>query len=101
MAARAEAEIRGGTLVIRGVLDFDSVVELEADGQRWLSGDAPTQSQIDLAGVSYSTSAGIALLLGWLRAADHAQKKLKIVHMPADMAALVRVGGLSDLIPSA
>jgi len=101
MAARAELAVRDDVIAISGVLDFDSVVELEAAGQRWLSDTAPVDCQLDLAGVTYSSSAGIALLLGWLRTAQQAKKHLHIRNMPADMAALVRVGGLDNLLPGA
>lgn len=101
MSARADLTIRDDVLSIAGVLDFDSVVELEVEGRRWLTGAAPAACRLDLAGVTYSSSVGIALLLGWLRAAQHAHKHLQISNMPADMAALVRVGGLDDILRSA
>lgn len=101
MAARAELAIDGAALAISGVLDFDSVVDLDAEGRRWLGEAAPVECQLDLAGVTYSSSAGIALLLGWLRAAQHAQKHLQVVNIPADMAALMSVSGLEDVVRSA
>jgi phospholipid transport system transporter-binding protein len=58
--------------------------------------------RLDLGGVTYSSSVGIALVLEWLRAAAEAGKSLHIDNMPADMTALVRVGGLDFLLsPSA
>ena len=101
MAARADLAIDEASIAIVGVLDFDSVVELNAEGQRWLQDIAPAQCRLDLARVTYSSSAGVALVLGWLRTAARAKKNLEIINMPSDMAALVRVSGLDDLLRSA
>lgn len=97
-AARATIAISGDTLAVSGVLDFETVLELDEPALVWLRGDAPVQCRVDLAAVSYSSSVGVALVLGWLRAAIHAGKTLRIDNMPADIAALARVGGLQDLL---
>ena len=98
MAARATAEINGDTFALAGVLDFESVLAIDAEGQSWLQGAAPTVCNINLAAVSYSSSVGIALLLGWLRVALQQHKTLHLLQLPADMAALARVGGLEELL---
>ena len=95
-AVRAE----GGTLAVSGVLDFDSVLSLQAQGVQWIEGAAPAQFTLDLAAVQYSSSAGLALLLDWLRAAARSDKVARIAHMPPDMQALVRVSGLDHLLPT-
>lgn len=93
----ATLTINDDTLALDGVLDASTVLELRDRGREWLGGPAPAQARIDLAGVSYSSSAGIALLLAWWRAADRAGKRIAIVNLPAQMAALMRVGGLEEL----
>ena len=98
MAARATAEISGDTLALAGVLDFESVLELDAQGRSWLQGPAPSVCNVHLGAVSYSSSVGIALLLGWFRVALQQQKTLHIQQLPADMAALAQVGGLDELL---
>lgn len=101
MPASATASITGDTLTLSGVLDFDSVLDVDAQGREWLEGDAPAQCNVDLDAISYSSSAGVALLLGWLRVAQQQRKTLKVLRLPADMAALARVGGLEDLLVAA
>ncbi len=76
MAARATAEISGDTLALSGVLDFESVLALDAQGRSWLQGAAPSVCNINLGAVSYSSSVGIALLLGWQRVALQHSKTL-------------------------
>ena len=98
MASPAIISINGNTLALSGVLDFDSVLEVDIQGQQWLQSAAPLECNLDLGGVSYSSSAGIVLLLGWLRVAQQQQKKLRIKQLPPSMAALAKVGGLEDLL---
>ncbi len=88
----------GAALKVAGVLDFDTVVELLAQGREWIETAAPAQFTIDLSGVEYSSSAGLALLLEWLRVAEARQKRATLAGMPADMQALVRVGGLEPVL---
>jgi phospholipid transport system transporter-binding protein len=98
MAHQASVSINGDTLALSGVLDSESVLDVDKQGQTWLQGAAPGECKLDLGAVSYSSSAGIALLLGWLRIAQQQRKSLRILQLPADMAALARVSGLEDLL---
>lgn len=91
----------GDVLVVTGVLDAESVLGLQASGAEWIMGDAPVHFTLDMAGVKYSSSAGLALLLDWLRTAAASGKQARIAHMPADMQALVHVSGLENLLPMA
>lgn len=86
-------------LAIRGVLGFVSVVVLEEQGVQWLREQATSDCAIDLQAVEYSSSAGLVLLLAWLRAAARFGKTLHIKNMPAGMTALAQVGGLAELLP--
>jgi phospholipid transport system transporter-binding protein len=99
MAEHAELTTTADVMSVTGVLGFESVVGLEARGVQWLRDDAAKACTIDLGAVSYSTSAGLVLLLAWLRAAAQCGKTLRIRNMPVGMAALARVGGLADLLP--
>jgi phospholipid transport system transporter-binding protein len=99
MVEHAEITATAETLALSGVLGFVSVVELEPLGLQWLRDKAAAASYIDLAAVTYSSSAGLVLLLAWLRAAAQLGKTLHIKNMPADMAALATVGGLIELLP--
>lgn len=99
--AGASMSIEGDTLRLTGVLDFETVVGLDTQGREWLQGPAPAQCFIDLAAISYCSSVGVALVLGWLRCAQQQQKHLNVRHMPADMLALAQVGGLETILSAA
>lgn len=94
----AALAINGDTLSISGVLDFESVLDIDAEGQQWLESTAPAQCEIDLAQVTYSSSVGVALVLGWMRAAQKADKSLKLKNIPADMLALASVSSLDAML---
>lgn len=99
MAEHAEITATPEVLAVAGVLGFVSVVALEPQGLRWLREQAASECAVDLQAVTYSSSAGLVLLLAWLRAATQAGKTLRIMNMPAGMTALARVGGLAELLP--
>lgn len=99
--AQAAAIAAGDVLTLSGALDFDSVVDLQPIGRDWLTAAGAQQCRLDLAGVTHSSSAGLALLLDWLRVAQGAGKTLHIDNMPDDMAALARVCGLNAVLPPA
>jgi len=98
MAGTAALAMDGATLTVSGVLDFDTVVALQTQGQHWIETAAPAQFTLDLAAVQYSSSAGLALLLDWMRAAATNGKQARLSGMPADMRALAHVSGLEEML---
>ncbi|MBT3504834.1 MAG: STAS domain-containing protein [Piscirickettsiaceae bacterium] len=55
--------------------------------------------QIDLSDVTRSDSAGLALLVHWMRAAKQAKKPLFFHHIPAQMLAIASASGLDEFLP--
>lgn len=98
MTASATVTIAGDTLTLSGVLDYDTVAAVDKQGRQWLQSSAPQECNIELSGITYSSSVGIALLLGWLRVAGKEKRKLHIQQLPESMAALARVGGLAGVL---
>lgn len=93
-----ELKFDANTMCVLGRLDFDTVVSAELLGKQWLTTEAPQQCQIDLSGVEYSNSAGIALLLSWLRAAADGGRTVSLVGIPRDLLSITRLGGLEDIL---
>jgi ABC-type transporter Mla MlaB component len=79
----AEARIEE---VLRGGLDIRSA-------------DRPGIS-IDLAGVTRSDSAGLALLIEWLRESERQGRTITFLNMPAQMQSIARVCGLDGILPA-
>lgn len=84
------------TLYLKGVLDHTTVVPLYPAGAAWLN-TAPKAAAIDLSQVVQSNSAGIALLLHWLRIAQKNQLNVAFKALPAQMVRLISVHGVQAL----
>jgi phospholipid transport system transporter-binding protein len=86
-----------GLFAVQGELDFDTVETL------WREAGARFREQpflrIDLKAVKCSTSAGVALLVEWLREARTRGQELHFVNIPPQMFAIIRVADLEDLLP--
>lgn len=98
MTSWASVSIEGDTLTLTGVLDHETVLGVDEQGHQWLLEADARECKLDLSAITYSSSAGIALLLGWLRTAQQQQKTLQFLQVPASMIALANLGGLEDLL---
>lgn len=83
-----------GMFCLSGVLDFQSVVALR-DQDIWSSGDP----QIDLANISHSNSAGIALLLEWMKLAQQKGVQIKYHNLPESLGVIARAYGVDQDLP--
>ncbi len=93
--ARLEA-LGTGRFRVSGVLDASTAADvLEQSESRFAQ--AP-QIDVDLGGVGESDSAGLALLIEWLRAARQSGKQIRFANVPAQIQALARISEVEDLI---
>jgi phospholipid transport system transporter-binding protein len=81
---------------VSGALTFDTVPALYQSSAAWFAGEG--ELTLDLAGVSRCDSAGLALLIEWLRRARHADRPLRFANLPAQVQTLIRVNGLQDAL---
>jgi phospholipid transport system transporter-binding protein len=54
--------------------------------------------RVDLAGVTRADSAGLALLVEWLRESEIAGNSIEFVNVPAQLLSIARVCGLDDIL---
>ncbi len=98
MKADLRIEQRDGRLVLSGELDHEGVSRALKESRGWLStGTGPLS--VDLAGVSRSESAGIALLLEWLRQAKRQGREIEFLNPPAQMRSLMHFFELERVLP--
>jgi len=90
MSAPSLSVDKTGDIQVAGDLTLHTVASLIKPGQ-----DAIAQTQgkmvVDLADVSRFSSAGVALILNWLRAAEAHKVSLMIKNPPADLPAIIEV----------
>ena len=94
------AAIRRGAddrLVVEGELDFTTVVGLLGDARPLL--EAGTDVRIDLQGITRSDSAGLALLIEWMRTAQRLGKAIQFLNIPPQMLDIARVSSLDQVLP--
>jgi phospholipid transport system transporter-binding protein len=98
--SRARIESLGaGRFRVSGVLDASTAREmLEQSEARF---EQFKDLDVDLGGVGDSDSAGLALLIEWLRLARQGQKAIKFANVPAQIEALARISEVEDLIGGA
>jgi phospholipid transport system transporter-binding protein len=83
---------------VQGVLHFSTVTALLRPGTEAIgSGHAAI---IDLAGVSDSDSAGLALLIEWLSVAKAGSRALRYENVPAQLHQLARLSEVDELLAS-
>lgn len=61
--------------------------------------DKVASVEIDLAQVTRADSAGLALLVTWMRQAKKADKNICFEHIPAQMLAIAQASGLDEFLP--
>lgn len=90
--------VRSGTgqVALKGDLTLNTVTDLIDAGQAAVR-DADGTLSIDLSQVGVFSSAGVALLLNWLRLAETERVALSVVSPPADMQAIVALCDLDEL----
>lgn len=86
-----------GRLTLHGELSFSTVPGLWRDSLRLL--EDLDEIHIDLKGVERSDSAGLALLVEWMRAAKRLGKPVQFLNIPTQMLAIARVSSLDQVLP--
>lgn len=87
-----------GHFRIVGELTFNTVPEIAKKGLALFNG-AGADLRIDLREVSRTDSAGLALLIAWLRYAKKENKSLQFLNIPAQMLAIAQISSLDQILP--
>jgi phospholipid transport system transporter-binding protein len=85
-----------GRFRVSGVLDAKTVADVLEQSESHFA-EAP-KIDVDLGGVGDSDSAGLALLIEWLRMARQSGKQVHFANVPAQIEALARISEVEDLI---
>jgi phospholipid transport system transporter-binding protein len=97
MPAISLKKLDNGNFVLEGDLSFATVPSLWREGMQQFA-NAP-ELTMDLSGIRRSDSAGLTLLIEWLRFANNANKQITYLNMPQQMLAIARVSGLDNILP--
>ncbi|MEX2517093.1 MAG: STAS domain-containing protein [Gammaproteobacteria bacterium] len=86
----------GGDWTLEGELTFTTVPALYDQARDAFAGSWP--ATIDLAGVDRVDSAGVALVIDWLRLARESRQPLSIRNVPQHMLSIAQLCGVGHLL---
>ena len=93
--AKLEA-LGNGRFKVYGALDAETVTDLLERSEEAFRGTGALE--IDLANVPEGDSAGLALLIEWLRQAQQQNREIHFKNVPAPIAALARISEVEKLL---
>lgn len=86
-----------GSYRLLGELSFATVTAVRRFGLETF--EAAAAIRLDLSGVTRSDSAGLALLIEWLRFGRQHDKPVSYLNMPPQMLAIARASSLDQILP--
>jgi len=93
----ATLEVAGeGRFVVRGPVVFATAGELLAASEKLFGGSGPLV--IDLVAVSDADSAGLALLIEWLRMGHRGNRRVSFAGIPDKLEAIARLSGVAEML---
>lgn len=90
-----------GRFQVSGELSFSTVNAVLAQSRETLFAHPAGQLELDLGGVTRVDSAGLALLIQWMRMARAANCEIRFHRLPEQLLAIARAGELDGLLPVA
>ena len=96
MPAATLAQQGEGRYLVSGPLSFDTVTDLLLQSRSLFAG--ASSIEVDLSGVTHADSAGLSLLIEWLRQAKLHGSQLQYRSLPAQLQALSSVSDLTGLL---
>lgn len=94
---RIEAADKGYYLLF-GALTFATVPQIVDDGDKMFDVSVPALT-FDLQGVKHIDSAGLSLLVEWMRKARHHNKEIAFQNVPPQMLAIAKASELDEILP--
>jgi len=96
MNTKASITLDNERLLIVGPIDFVTVVELWNDSLPLLAN--LNHYHFDFSQVTSSNSAGLALLLEWIKYAKNQRKEIQFANLPAQIHSIARVAGIEEMV---
>lgn len=94
---RPRLQVRENTLFLSGEISLHTAEQLLVEGRAAINAIPVEQAVLDLSGVTKTDSAGLALVVDWIRTARQRGADLKIVGAPSQLTDIARVSGLESV----
>lgn len=96
--AQAGLQVRDGALLVSGEIGFDSVHHLLDEGRSAIGALSGNEAVLDLSAVTKVDSAGLALVVDWVRTAQQRGTQLQVVGVSSQLMDIASVSGLDDFL---
>jgi len=91
-------ECSDGSLSLSGAISHQTVPELLKQSNKFFDSNDQREIVIDLGQVSRSDSAGVALLIEWMRRAGRRNKTIRFLNIPQQMLEIAKVSGVDKIL---
>ncbi|MCD8144964.1 MAG: STAS domain-containing protein [Oscillospiraceae bacterium] len=98
MSIRSEVENRTMTLLVGGEIDHHQVKSLMPEVERRIDLHLPNTLIVDLSGVTFMDSSGVALLLRAWRRMQELEGRMNVTQVPPQAARILRAAGLEQMM---
>lgn len=85
-----------GAFALSGAMGFKTADQILRDSERLF--EEHTRIEVDLAGVTQTDSAGLALLLEWITWANHTVREIRFLNTPDKITAIARTTEVDGLL---
>lgn len=86
-----------GLVRVSGDLGFEAAPAILEAGRQAFEGRS--EVSVDLGGLTDADSAGLAVLLQWIREAQREGRVIRFAHLPRRLRDLARIGGVAEFVP--
>jgi len=96
-----QVESKDGTIAVGGRLDFSTASQVLQSVNEHIKNNSAGLTEahvIDLAGVTHSNSAGLALMIEWLAVAQRSQQSIRFQNIPDSLRQISTVCQVDSLI---
>jgi phospholipid transport system transporter-binding protein len=98
MSKHATIQYQNDSLVVTGELNFRTAVTLWQDSLPLIK--QHPDLHFDFSAVQSSNSAGLALILEWIKYAKLTQKSIQFSHIPPQLHSIIAVASLGKILSS-
>ncbi|MCK5640463.1 MAG: STAS domain-containing protein [Gammaproteobacteria bacterium] len=98
MSEASFESVNDGCYRLSGRVTFASVPALWCESKAMFSSPADSL-KVDLKGVVHADSAGLALLIEWLRSARQVEKSISFEYVPEQLYSIAQVSKLGSILP--
>ena len=87
---------KNGEFLVSGIMDFETIPDLWKQSQSMFLTDGAIT--VDFRQVEHSNSAGLALIIEWIRFAQFKKRRFNLVNLPSQLQEIAKISGIEDIL---